>query len=128
MAWLTKGSGRSYKWHLDLDSVLELTQKKSSIPKSITESAEDVMFLNAWTKKEKKRTHDYVKIWGGSSKAMGPGAIFNIVINAPKIRYLLCAIISDDDSTMKAQLSHTEICKMQKTKESFLHELLSLPF
>ena len=45
---------------------------------------------------------------------MEPGAIFDMVINAPKDGYIIGAIISatsDDDSTMKAHLKHKKSTK-----------------
>ena len=59
---------------------------------------------------------------------MEPGAILDMVINAPKNGYIIGAIVSDDDSTMKAQLKHKKIRKIQKTKGSYLYGSLSLPF
>lgn len=47
---------------------------------------------------------------------MEPGAILDMVINAPKNGYIIGAIVSDDDSTMKAQLKHKKNPQNPKDK------------
>ena len=59
-------------------------------------------------KGKKPKQHDCIKNWehGVSSKSMEPVAILHITKNAPSKGYCIGTLVSDDDSTMYANLSH----------------------
>lgn len=52
------------------------------------------------------RQHECAKNFEGASKSMESSAILALCIDAPKKGYYIGAIVSDDDTNMRAHLKH----------------------
>ena len=115
MAWPTKGSGRSYNSHTGFGQCVGVYSKKVLDSKIYCRVCRGCDVANRLNKKT-KQNHECVKNWEGSSKSMEPAAIVDMVTNAPKKGYIIGSIVSDDDSTMKAQLRHKQEPQNPKDK------------
>ena len=102
MAWCTKGTGKNYNSYTGYGRALGALLKKiinSWIMNRLCRTCEI-----AERKGVKPKKHVCIKNWNGSAKAMEAAAILKMVIEGPDLGYVVDAIVSDDDSTMRAHL------------------------
>ena len=107
MAWCTKGSGRSYNSNCGYSRLVGGHSKKV---------IDSVIFCRvcrickvAERMGKKAQPHDCIKNYDGSLKGMESAACLEMAVNAPKHKYVLAVIVSDDDSTMRAHLKHPHV-------------------
>ena len=106
MDWPTKGSGKSYNSNTGSGAFCGGYTKKVLSLKIFCRRCR--VCENAKRREDLSKEHDCVQNYpsDGSSKSMEPLTILHIATEAPKKKFVLHWITSDDDSVMCAHLKH----------------------
>ena len=113
MGWQMRSSGRKYASNSGHGFIVGGLTKQ--VIGMVVYSKLCRVCLEAEKKKVPPAEHDCQKNFEGSSKSMEASAILKLVTDAhKKRRFIVHVIISDDDSTMQAHLTHPRLKKNNK--------------
>ena len=107
MGWPTKGTGSNYNSHTGFGSFMGAYTHKVLMSKVFCRRCR--FCENAKRKNSPVKAHKCVQNYptDQSSKSMEAAAILDMAIHsAQQMKFVVSAIVSDDDSTMRAHLRH----------------------